>query len=279
MMQTVTRTKLRFGTIIIAIVFALVGLALMVVSIKMEESNSADKLWTGLLNMLATTSLIGGVWTAINEFIIRREFIRINDENAEKTVAFLMTNENEKRLGLQLVSIDSLSFDYAKLIEESTRLIVVMNDGRTWISTHSERLEKRLRDRGKTTVFAFLNPESAMVKIQARKEGLDEHSIQMKIAEAVQTINEMKSADSKVQILGHFLYNTHTIYISDDYAIVTPYFISRARRSPPVYKYVDVGDDCYYRKLVEDIDALLKDSKDISNFKNNMPAAPESPEP
>jgi len=60
--------------------------------------------------------------------------------------------------------------------------------------------------------------------------------------ETVQLLEDIKSEDTSLEILGHFLFNPFAVVIGDDVAIVTPSFISRGGRTVPTFKYQDTGD-------------------------------------
>jgi hypothetical protein len=178
------------------------------------------------------------------------------------------------RLGLTEIHADCTAFDYGPIIGDSMRLIVVLNDGRTWASVHRDRLRKRFSDGNKETVFIVVHPDSAMVEVLARKGCKEINVIGGRIRETVQLLEEIKNDDTKLEVLGHYLFNPHAIVIGDDAAVITPFFHSRGGRTVPAFKYQDVGQGCYFRELVKDVELLRIDAKDIRSSSRNS-ALPE----
>ena len=173
------------------------------------------------------------------------------------------------RLGLVHVHPDCTAVDYGPIISESHRLVVVVNDGRTWASVHRDRLRKRLADPQKDTVFFLIHPESQMVEILARKGSKDVGVIKSRIQETVQLLEEIKAEGTSLEILGHWLFNPYSLVLGDNTAIITPYFISRGGRTVPAFVYRDVGATSHFRELLKDVERLRMDAKDISSRPRN----------
>lgn len=169
-------------------------------------------------------------------------------------------------LGLREIHSDCTAFDYGSIISESGRLIVVLNDGRTWASVHRDRLRRRFADSTKETTLILTHPESPMVQVLARKGSKDIEAIRGRIRDTVQLLEEIKNDHTSLEILGHFLFNPQAVVIGDDTAVVTPFFLSRGGRTVPAFKYQDLGKPCYFRDLLEDVERVRMDTKDISSI-------------
>lgn len=166
-------------------------------------------------------------------------------------------------LGLVSVSTDASSYDYTELLVSSRKLVIVLNDGRTWLSVHRDRLRKRFADaRTRTTVF-LIHPNSDLLSIQARKGSTDVHGLRAKIHESLALLSAIKQGNPNLEVLGHHLYNTHSVVLGDSDAALTPYFLSRGGRAVPLYHYVDTGGPCYFRDLADDLEQLRIDSEEI----------------
>jgi hypothetical protein len=105
-----------------------------------------------------------------------------------------------------------------------------------------------------------------MVNVLARKLGLNPNTIKSKISETVKMISEAKTEISNVRVLGHDLYNPHSLFLSEDIAMITPYFVSRGRRQVPLFRYRNVGGASYYQQLRDDIHNVIEAAADISEY-------------
>lgn len=172
-------------------------------------------------------------------------------------------------LGLTEIHVDCTAFDYGPIISESRRLIVVLNDGRTWASVHRDRLRRRFTDSSKETTFILTHPDSPMIQVLARKGSKDVEIIKGRIHETVQLLDEIKEEGTSLSILGHYLFNPQAVVIGDDTAVVTPFFLARGGRTVPAFKYENVGKQCYFQDLVKDVERVRMDTRDISSIPRN----------
>lgn len=168
------------------------------------------------------------------------------------------------RIGLIEACADASTYDYGRIISESKKLVILLNDGRTWISVHRDRLRRRFADSAKETVVYLVHPDSPMVGVLARKAGRDVPALQGRIRETVEILNEIREPQTALEILGHHLFNPHSLVIGDDMAVLTPYFASRGGRTVPAFRFEDTGADCFLRDIVEDLERLRLDSASIA---------------
>jgi len=170
-------------------------------------------------------------------------------------------------LGLTGATRDSSKYDYEKLFQNSRDLVICLNDGRTWLSTHRELLRERLQDHRVSTTVILCHPESSFLNTLAKKGSTEVKAIQEKIRESVEIIDSVKTKDSNVEVLGHFLFNPSSIVIGDDTAIVTPYYFSRGGRKVPSLVFSDGENSDYLSEIKQDLERLRIDSKRLDYAK------------
>jgi len=178
----------------------------------------------------------------------------------EKVREGLIRAGERNALGLVEIGNDASVYDYTNAIVKPDKLVILLNDGRTWVSVHRERLRKRFADASKETTIFLIHPNSPFVAVLARKGSTESESINNRIRETLGIIQEIKTQDSNIVIFGHYLYNTYAACIGDKEALVTPYFTSRGSRTVPVFRYEDIGPNCYFRSLLEDVERLKLDA-------------------
>lgn len=165
-------------------------------------------------------------------------------------------------LGLVRILPDSDRLDYDRLIEQPRRLIVQLNDGRTWASVHHERLRRRLEDPAKDTTIFLVHPDSEIIPLLARKGSTDPEILRGKIKETLNILREV-AGPGNLEVLGHSLYNPHSLIMGDEDAVVIPYFTSRGSRSIPAFLYRATGGADYFSALESDLESLRVDSEPL----------------
>lgn len=284
--DTAIRVRWKLTSRIVFAGFIILGLVLLLAS-QLLASNKPNNFVSLVLNQLATALLVGGLWTGVYETFLRDDFIRINDENTGKLLSAAETilesgrqntqtllnkisvSEQEELLGLVEANSASNKYDYTDLITNSKALVLLLNDGRTWVSNHADQLRRRFADPEKTTKIFLLHPLSPMIPTHARKVGTTTQSLQLKIAETIEMLGTLRTANTSLEVYGHYLYNPYSLFIGDHYAVLTTYFASKGRRTVPMFRFEDQDGqpDCYYKQLKEDVEVLKKfDAEEISNF-------------
>ena len=168
-------------------------------------------------------------------------------------------------MGLTDIYPDCTNIDFDSLLVNSQKLIILVNDGRTWASVQRDRLRKRFNDPQKETTFFIIHPDSIMIDVLSRKGSIEKDILKQRIIETLQLLNEISVENTKLEILGHHLFNPHSMIVSEDTAILIPYFVSRGGRTVPAMKYVNIDDDeCYYKRLFDDLEKLRMDSQSLN---------------
>lgn len=109
-----------------------------------------------------------------------------------------------------------------------------------------------------------------MIQVLAKKGSVDVPTLQARIRETVGILEELKISSTRLEILGHHLFNPFSLIIGDDEAAMTPYFLSRGGRTRPLFYFRRSGSHGYFDYLVHDAEMLRKDSEDIS-IKDDLP--------
>lgn len=166
-------------------------------------------------------------------------------------------------VGICEIVADSGLYDYDALFAQSQRLVIALNDGRTWLSVHRDRLRRRVQDTSKETTIFLIDPNSEMVGVLARKGSTTKNAIQARIAESVQLLSELVVPGAQLEVLGHSLFNPHAAVVGDNRALLTPYFASRGGRTVPVFCFEDSGPQSFFRQLRDDLEALRTDAREL----------------
>jgi len=260
-METAARVRWRAKSIFAIAALIIAGLICLVLSLCVTPG-----FWASLLTQLSTAFLVGGLWTGVYELYMRRDFVRIQDENRDELLDKISLAETEESLGFSRICPDANTYDYTHLIEDSPSLHLVLNDGRTWVSNHSDALRRRFQAPGLETTVFLLHPDSQMLDVLAVKVNSTRQKLREKIGETVKMLRELVGDETKLRVLGHYLYNPHAVFVGQEVAVVTLYFTSRGRKSVPALVFEDRDQPCFYRKLKEDIMDLEHDADDIFNF-------------
>ena len=199
---------------------------------------------------------------------------------AEKGIGDSLTSNSSvtqfSQLGLAAAYEDASHFDYSQALCDSHQLTIVLNDGRTWLSVHRDRLRKRLQDPTRETTIYLIDPRSEMVCILARKGSIEPDVLRSRIYESIELLKELVSDKSQLEVLGHSLFNPYSLVLTEHCALIVPYFVSRGGRTVPLYVYEDTGGDCYYRELAKDTLGLRMDSKSLLLTRQHFPVLTEA---
>lgn len=280
-----TKPPYRLKTVVVALTFVSIGLLALVTSLQIHDQDSP--VLKGLLREFATIAIIGATLHAIWELFQRQDYIQITNEKAEQILGSLEVGRGEivqhmrtheqqivsrldvanqaRYMGLAEITRDARGYDYTMLLEESN-LVAVLNDGRSWVSNNAPKLRKRFADPTKKTKILVIHPDSPMYQVIAKKEGTTVEAVRMKLDETLRVLATLTTPSTELEIFGHFLYNPHTIFLCDSFALVTPYFHSRTRRASPIFKYEDTSPTALYLEIRSDIDAL-----DLDAVRINLP--------
>lgn len=212
--------------------------------------------------------MLGGLIIIVFERMSEGLLMRINEHFQLTELAKQCEN-----LGLTEIESDSSNYDYENIVVNSRRLVIVLNDGRTWASVHRDRLRRRFEDSSKQTTIFLCNPRSRMLHVLSRKGSVGVEDIQARVMQTVTLLDEIKKPTTSLEVLGHYLFNPYSLILGDDEAVIIPYFLSRGGRKSPLYKYSKSKDQNFFNDLEKDIEMLRKDAGNIISAK--LDQAPE----
>lgn len=284
--QSIPELKFRYKYLFLMLGIFIVGLVLLIISqnitINSETENNA--FWKLLCQQISTALLVGAITGSLYEYFLRKEFLDTSnmqtlaicndikklgieaEKRAEGITDFFSTSTEQKELGISHCYKEVDRFDFTEDIEDSKNLIIVLNDGRGWVGNYYQRFVNRFDKNDMETVVILMHPNSPAIGLHAAKVGATVEGIRMKIAETIRLLHRANEKQHHLKIIGHHFYNTMSIFISDSNAIMTPYFLSKVRRTPPVLTFEEAGRESFYTKLKQDIDALIVDCSDISYY-------------
>src|SRR5215203_2332305 len=188
------RDTIRLKTVILALVLFSLGIGALYYS----ETSDHEKhpIRRAFWREFATVAIVAGTLHVAFEFMQRREFLHSIDEVQRSVIASIQAMRGEVLskltitqqvydLGLVEVRADANSHDFADLLRTARNLVIVLNDGRTWVSNNAARLRDRFEDSRLETSFFFVHPQSLILPVLARKDGTTEAALSAKIQETV----------------------------------------------------------------------------------------------
>jgi len=255
------KVTLKIKLIILSLI--VIGLLILIISITSFEGG----FWKTFLNTISTALIVSGVWTSINQYFLRKDFISLHNSHTDRIIEKIDFSRVSREIGINRLFSTADKYDYKNLILNSEKLTIVLNDGRTWLNWNLESMQARFNDETKETVFIFLHPNSDFLEIMAHKVSSTRDVLKTKVVETIKMLNSIKTEKTNLAIFGHHFYNSHSVFLTEDIAVMTPYTISRARKVPIVFEFLENTDlNCYYNKIKDDIHVLLQDSEDISKI-------------
>jgi hypothetical protein len=152
---------------------------------------------------------------------------------------------------------------YRREIRDAKELIVVQNDGRSWIDTNQEILRPRLQDATKDTKIVLYHPKSKFLEIldAKNKKGLDRQ-----ISEIRGSFNLLKEARVHPQnfsIRAHHGFHPYSLILTENKAFMDTYMLN-ARGALPRYIFTSDAARGIYHTLREDALTLYTNSEDLT---------------
>jgi len=166
-----------------------------------------------------------------------------------------------RMLGLTDVANSIRDFDYGEHFRHAKELTLLMNDGSRWFDTNREWMIARQREcDGCETQVILVHPKSEYVDILARKSQVSSDEMRHKILANVRRMR--RELDPSVTIIGHFLYSSYSLVISEDLAVYVPYLTSRTRGDVPALVFRRDAQG-FFDVLSRDLEALRVDCRPI----------------
>ena len=153
-------------------------------------------------------------------------------------------------------------FSHKDLLENAFEMLIVLNDGRSWIDSYREVLSIRA-GQGKKTWIILIHPRSEFLSTMTRKNGKQKATQLDELRRSFDIINELTKRSDSIEIRGHFLFNPYSLFITEDQAVVMPYFYMEAG-DLPMFTFSNTGRDSLYHRYRADAFALLKESERLT---------------
>ena len=139
---------------------------------------------------------------------------------------------------------------------DSKDLLLVFNDGKSWVPNHREALQRRVFGRQQKVRFLMLHPRSEFLPTLVRKAHRDireEVQIMFRSFEFLQELKDKRP--DLVEIRGHFLFNPYILHLTEEIALVHPFFLNE-RGELPLLQFEKSVDPRLYEEYRDDAERL-----------------------
>lgn len=153
---------------------------------------------------------------------------------------------------------DFHDFSHKNFLEESEDLIIVLNDGRSWIDTYRERLAWRVKTNLSTKII-LIHPKSEFIMTLTKKNGKSIQTQKEEIQRSFNVVNELKEQGGNINIYGHYLFNPYSLFLNEKQAVIMPYYFTEAGELP-VLIFDNQGSGSLYETYKNDTKKLLENS-------------------
>lgn len=238
---------------VIASVFVILGL----IAIIFQNWLGPEHSMYNYVNQLPGVFLVSGVLSFTYKLVEQKDADR-------KLASLFRLHESVVSSGLDEILNESQAYNFSGIIENAKMLSIVLNDAQRWIGNNAVKLEQRFRTPGTVTRMFTVDPASRFADVLASKLEISTAALEAKIdagRKAIVDAHAAAGALGKLEIYVLKSFPTHSIFLSEDVAILTPYQTSAGRASVPVMIFVNVKrDDSVYGFVHRDVDKLRKES-------------------
>lgn len=156
---------------------------------------------------------------------------------------------------------DFHSFSHRDFLNESDDLIIVLNDGRSWIDTYREQLAQRAKTKSNTRIV-LIHPKSDFITTLTKKNGKSVQTQKEEIQRSFKVVNELVEQGGKISIYGHYFFNPYSLFLSEKKAVIMPYYFTEAGGLPALIFEKKEGDSLY-QSYKDDANRLLASSEPL----------------
>jgi hypothetical protein len=142
-------------------------------------------------------------------------------------------------------------------IAHCSDLLVVMNDGRSWIDTNQERLVLRTRDGSKKTRIVLLHPKSGFLRVLVKKNTKSLRQQVEEIRRSYNIVQALRAAGTSVDVRAHHGFNPYSLILSENYAFVSQYMFNE-RGGLPLLKFARSANAGLYHDIRSDAELLYE---------------------
>jgi hypothetical protein len=261
-MNNKTSSMLNMRIIILSLSSLVLSLVILFISDTQMIQNLQFKWISILLQTIATTLMVAGTIGLIFQFITTREMMKAINVASITIEKQFKVFKNMSEMGLVDVYYNNKDFSFDEILLNSRLFIAIMNDGRRWIGNHYELLRRRMLTPNLKTIFILQHPKSEMIQILARKMECTPNFLCEKIQGTVKELFSFeKDSNHELGVYGHQLFNVYALFISEEFAAFTPYYISFGRRSVPIFVFQKQKTESQYDIFYNDYIRLLEFSE------------------
>jgi hypothetical protein len=263
--QEKKRNYMRWPALITILSGLVLSLMLLVVAQNLDPQRVQPVWLKSLLEQIASTIMVAATVGLLFEWLTRKEIMTMMDETRKSISAQVRTLRSLEELGLVDAYLDASTYSYHDLILSSHELTVVLNDGRSWVGRNVEHLRTRLLIPNYRTTFVFQHPESEMLEeVLSKKCAQPADFLRQKILDTIRELRSIEKAEGHdLKIMGHFFFNVHSLFITEEYLIMTPYYISPGRNTVAAYFFEKRGQSSQYQRIYNDIQQLIRVSTSL----------------
>jgi hypothetical protein len=248
------------------VVFSLIAIAGLLVTV--WKQSLGNQHWAyPYLEQIATTFLVGGLLGVLQSYFVDRE-------NNARVCELFRIHDSITTAGLAEIITAEASFDYTDMIENSSELAIVLNDGHRWIGNNAVKLSERFSRSGTFTEFFVTDPEGLFVAPLACKTDYEPIALKDKIKRACDRLTDAYENSDKLGSLKiYFLknYPVQSIFLTENELLLSTYQTSSGRTNPPhlIFEKIDYKDSVHAFTM-HDVANLRRESK--LAFDSSVPA-------
>jgi hypothetical protein len=221
--------------------------------------------------------LLGGILACILGAVQVRLFWHQTKETRLKTIELQRKlDEAVETAALDMVVHPTFhGFNYRGLIEGARELTIVLNDGRSLIDSNREYIKHRLSTQGKVTRFCFVSPVSDYLGLLIAKNGKARATQCEEIHRSLNIITENAPPWADVKVFAHCRATPYAIVLTEDIAIVHPYYFFEAGSLP---MFIFGKDSELYESYRTDVHRLLSEADTLTEYMFLKPLSKEDGE-
>jgi hypothetical protein len=223
------RTIHTYWTVIIAVIVAFVGLALLYFSGSPSFERDQPS-WQTLVREVGALLFVTGGITLLWDLKGRRDF-------ADEVLAKAQVSADIRASGVQRLSMQWLDdVEWARMIQRAREIEVFISYGSTWRTVHWSRLEQFSRDRRNTLRVYLPHPDDeATVSVLATRYASSVDRVRQQIADAAVAFASLRQEVGGADIRVYYRRGdpTFACYRLDDQIVVTLYSHRRMRGDVP----------------------------------------------
>ncbi|MBN8199178.1 hypothetical protein ACFWGC_29550 [Cytobacillus pseudoceanisediminis] len=240
------------------------GLAVLSLTQFLEMNN----FWNATLSNVASALIITGVFSIINEYLLREKLV-------ELILSKLKLRESIDKTGIIEVFSDINDIDYRFLIKNSKKKIDILHIyARTWTNHNYEELKEKVQRSNVDIRIILLCPESKLIDGLAEHYGVSKDDLVKRIKEVEQKWKELyyskkqtgrKKTQSSIRLFYSDYLPTYSIYRFDDQLVNVQSKPSKekTRKLPSLLVKDTLKESDLFDMYTKQFEDVIKHSKEV----------------